>query len=129
MQNMTMTKMRNASLRSAVGREYARARREGLLLTDRQIIERAVKSPVADGYFVGLDYAVKMERRVRCGNLPGNMSALRRSLWTEIAAKVAARQRRYREKIVDSVSEVLSGAIASRYFVDPSKIKMSTLKY
>ncbi|MDE7389233.1 MAG: hypothetical protein K2M97_08300 [Muribaculaceae bacterium] len=126
MNNITMTSMRDASLSAALRRQYHRARLAGLRLTDDEILRRAISSSVPDGYFVGLDHALKMVSAAIHHRLPSRLKPLRRLMWDEIAAKTTDRMRLTGERMIDSVTHVLSSSAASRYFISETSARRIT---
>lgn len=122
-----MTAIRNASLRSALRREYEAARRAGRDTTYAELLRRAVHSPVSQGYFIGVDHAIDMIRLHRGGRMPGHMSAMRRQMWDEIAAKVDDRCVSTGCNTTEAIAHVLSSATASRFFVSDTCARHITL--
>lgn len=125
MSKLTMTAMRNASLRSALRREYEAARKAGRRESDAELLRRAVNSP-AGGYFVGMDHAIDMMRLHDRGALPAHMSGLRRQMWTEIAAKVSARRKDTGCNTTEAIAHVLATSTASRHFVGEDSARRIT---
>lgn len=128
MTNLTMTSIRNSSLRSALRREYEKACREGREANLNELLRRAIHAPVAQGYFVSVAHAVKMVRMARFGRFPDGMSELRRKMWSEITEKVQSRQSRFTESIVTSVTRVLESSSASRFFISTNSARKILLK-
>lgn len=126
MNNLTMTRLRDASLGAALSRQYRLSRSAGLRLTDDEMLRRAIAAPVADGYFVSLDHAVKMVRAARSHRLPAGMKPIRRLMWDEIAAKASERMRLAGGCIVDAIAHVLSSSSASRYFISETSARRIT---
>lgn len=122
-----MTAIRNASLRSALRREYEAARQAGRQATDAELLRRAVNSPVKQGYFVGIDHAIDMIRLHRTGQMPEHMSVMRRQMWDEIAAKVERRRAATGCNTTEAIAHVLSSATASRFFIGDFSARQITL--
>ena len=121
---VTLTAMRNHRFREA----YRRAAAGRLEADIRRIVDKVLKEPVKQGFFVSADHLLVMDRRRRAGTLPKNMSAENRRMWDEIFSVFDDFCAKHPEvSLTEAACRVVSGATASRFYISP-KVALELVK-
>lgn len=121
---ITLTAMRNHRFKNA----YRRAAKERLEANVSRLVDRVLKEPVKQGFFVSADHLLVMNRRRKAGTLPKNMSDENRRMWDEIFSVLDDLCAKHPGMtLTEAACRVVSGATASRFYISP-KVAMDLVK-
>lgn len=124
---MSFTRERDRDFIRACSAVMERYRRLGRSMTERRIVEEALRSG-APFYYISLDHSLERvskllkdssycDRSIRC--------TARREMWSEITGRVAVELNRGRSTLTQCVAKVLERGSASRFFISlPYGIKI-----
>lgn len=124
---MNFTRERDRDFIRACSAVMERYRRLGRSVTERRIVEEALRSG-APFYYISLDHSLERVSKLLKDSSYGDRSircTARREMWSEITGKVAVELNRGRSTLTQCVAKVLERGSASRFSISlPYGIKI-----